>query len=127
MVQRRTVALERLAECLGLERALVLTAFFSGRPTFYVPEKFHQGHLLGRVVGEDGFLALIRDFGGETVELPQANFQPEIRLGLVYRGMKAGQTTHQIADQIGISWRRVRQIERLIESGQALTAAAKNA
>ena len=127
MVQRRTVALERLAECLGIERALVLVAFFSGSRTFYVPERYHADHLLERVVGEDGFLALIRDFGGETVSLPLANFQPEIRIGAVYRAKRSGLSTQEIADELAISWRRVRQIERLIESGVPLTLAARRA
>lgn len=127
MAQRRTVALERLAESLGIERALALVAFYDGKPTAYIPDRYRHGHILERVVGEAGFLSLVAHFGGETIEIPKVRFEPERRLGAVYRAKKAGRTTREIADELAISWRRVRQIELLIESGGPLTPAARRA
>lgn len=119
--------LSRLVESIGIECALVLVAFFDGVPTMYAPEHYRSGHILERVIGEGAFLRLIADFGGETIMLPHPRFDAERRLGAVYRGMRDGLTTRQIAEQIGISYRRVRQIEVAIKAEGALTTAARNA
>jgi hypothetical protein len=119
--------MSRLTECLGIEGALSLVAFYDGVPTMYVPECYRAGHLLERVVGEDGFLALIANFGGETVGIPRAHFDPERRIGAVYRALRGGLTTSQIAGKLGISPRRVRQIAVEIEAGRPLTIAARRA
>ena len=122
----RQVQLARLVDSLGIEAALVLVAFFGDRPTFYCPERYHAGHILERVLGEYGFLRLIAAHGGETVEIPRARFEAERRLGAVYRGLRDGLTARQIADRLGISYRRVRQIEVAIKSGGPLTTTARN-
>lgn len=119
--------LSRLVESIGIECAMVLVAFFDGVPTMYVPERYRSGHILVRVIGEVAFLRLIADFGGETIMLPHPRFDAERRLGAVYRGMRDGLTTRQIAEQLGISYRRVRQIEVAIKAEGALTTAARNA
>ena len=123
----RQVQLARLVDAVGPNAGLTLVAFFGDRPTVYVPGQYRPGHLLERVLGEDGFLRLVANFGGETITLPRAHFDAERRLGAVYRGMKAGLTTRQIAAAVGISYRRVRQIEVAIKSGEPLTESARSA
>lgn len=122
----RQVMLSRLVESVGLGSALALAAFFDGVRTMYVPERYRSGHILERVLGEVAFLRLIADFGGETVMVPRPHFDAERRLGAVYRGMRAGLTTAQIAEQLGITYRRVRQIEVAILAGGPLTALARS-
>jgi hypothetical protein len=119
--------LSRLVESVGLGPALAFAAFFDGVRTAYIPEHYRSGHILERVLGEVAFLRLIADFGGETVMVPRPHFDAERRLGAVYRGMRDSLTTKQIAEQIGISYRRVRQIEVAIKAGGTLTTAARNA
>lgn len=119
--------LSRLVESIGIGSALALVAFFDGVRTAYIPERYLSGHILERVVGEVAFLRLIADFGGETIMVPRPKFDAERRLGAVYRGMRDGLTTRQIAKQIGISYRRVRQIEVAIKAGSPLTTHARNA
>lgn len=123
----RHVEFARLVECIGLQPALALVAFCDGARTLYVPGCYRAGHILERVVGESSFLSLIAGFGGETIAMPSVRMDAERRLGTVYRGMRDGMTTQQIADQIGISYRRVRQIEVSIKAGGLLTTAARTA
>lgn len=103
---------------------MTLAAFAGGR-TLYVPEKHRPGHLLERLLGEETFLRMIAAHGGETVMFVHARMDAERRLGVVLRGMRAGLTTKQIAAEIGISYRRVRQIEVAIRSGGPLTVLAR--
>ncbi len=124
MSSSRTTAFCNLAEAIGLEAALVLVAF-AGGSTVYAPEKYHVDHLLERVLGETAFLRLVAFAGGETLCLPQAGMEPERRVGAVYRGMRAGLSTRQIADGLGCTYRRVRQIEVAIRNGAPLTALAR--
>ena len=119
------VEFTRLAEGIGIDAALTLVGFFDGMPTAYIPGYRRAGHILERVLGEAGFLRLIASFGGETLSMPSLNLDAERRLGAVYRGMKAGQSTRQIADRLGVSFRRVRQLEVAIKSGGPLTVTAK--
>ncbi len=119
------VEFTRLAEGIGIDAALTLVAFCDGAPTLYIPGFYRAGHILERVLGDAGFLHLIASFGGETICMPRLNLDAERRIGAVYRGMKAGQSTRKIADGLGISYRRVRQIEVAIKSGQPLTTTAR--
>lgn len=123
----RQVQLARLVDAVGPDAGLTLVAFFGDRPTFYCPERYRPGHLLERVLGTDGFLRLVVSFGGETVMLPRARFEAERRLGAVYRGLRDGLTARQIADRLGISYRRVRQLELAIRGDGPLTESARNA
>lgn len=120
----RFATISNLIEAIGIDGALTLVAFAGGR-TLYVPERYRPDHLLERLLGEAVFLRLIAFVGGETLCVPQAGMDPERRLGAVLRGMRSGQTTQQIADQLGITFRRVRQIEVAIRTGGPLTALAK--
>ncbi len=115
----------RLAEAIGINAALALVAFCDGAPTIYAPAQYRKNHILERVLGEDGFLRLIASFGGETVCMPRLAVDAERRLGAVYRGMRDGLTTRQIADRLGISYRRVRQIEVAIKGTGPLTTTAR--
>jgi hypothetical protein len=125
MAVSKFLQFERLAEAVGPGAALSLVAFYDGLPTVYVPGIYRPGHLLERVLGEAGFLRMVAAFGGETVCLPRARLEAERRAGAVYRGMRNGLSTAAIADQTGITRRRVRQIETAIKGGEPLTAAAR--
>lgn len=120
----RVATISNLTEAIGLEGALTLAAFAGGR-TLYVPERYRPDHLLERLLGEETFLRMIAAHGGETVMFVHARMDAERRVGAVYRGMRAGLTTKQIAAEIGISYRRVRQIEVAIRGDGPLTALAR--
>ncbi len=120
----RVTTLSNLVAAIGLEGALTLVAFAGGR-TLYVPESYRRGHLLERLLGEETFLRMIAAHGGETVMFAHARMDAERRVGAVYRGMRAGMSTRQIAGQLGISYRRVRQIEVAIRGDGPLTSLAR--
>lgn len=126
MPTSRTTTFSALAAAIGPDGALALVAFCDGQPTLYVPGCYRAGHLLERLLGEDGFLRMIAAYGGETVCIPQARMDAERRLGAVYRGMRAGKTTGQIADQLGVTYRRVRQLETAIRGSGPLTVLARD-
>ena len=122
----RVATISNLTEAIGIEGALTLVVFFRGQPTLYVPGCYHAGHLLERILGESAFLRMIANYGGETIMLVHASMDAERRAGAVYRGMRSGKSTQQIADEIGITFRRVRQIEAAIRGDGPLTALARN-
>jgi hypothetical protein len=122
----RATTFGNLSEAIGPDAARTLLAFFDGQqPTLYVPGCYHPGHLLERILGQSAFLRLIAARGDETIMLVHARMEPERRAGAVYRGMRAGLSTREIAEQIGCSYRRVRQIETAIRAGAPLTAIAR--
>ena len=123
----RQTSFNSLAAAIGPDAARTLLAFFDGQqPTLYVPGCYHAGHLLERILGQFAFLRLVANFGGETIMLVNASIDAERRVGAVYRGMRAGLTTAQISGQLGITYRRVRQIEVAIRAGGPLTALARS-
>jgi len=126
MPSSRATSFSNLAAAIGPDAARTLLAFFDGQqPTLYVPGCYHAGHLLERILGQFAFLRLVACYGGETFSLVNATMDAERRVGAVYRGMRAGLTTRQIAEQEGISYRRVRQIEVAIRGDGPLTSHAR--
>jgi hypothetical protein len=125
MPSPRLSAFSALAEAIGPDAALELVGFAGGH-TLYAPEKYTPGHLLERVIGEAGFLRLISSYGGETLTIPQTRIDAARRIGAVYRGSRTGLTTRQIASELGITFRRVRQLEVAIKAGGPLTPLARS-
>ena len=111
---------ERLAETIGPTPALTLCAFASARPTLYIPESYTAGHILARLLGEDAFLALIKNFGGETFTPPAMMLQPVRALGKVYALTRTGLTPQQIADRTGLGYRQVKNIQKRLASNEPL-------
>lgn len=117
----------RLSDAIGPVPALVFCAFASAAKTFYVPETYIAGHILERLLGEDSFLKMIANFGGETIMIPAMRLDEIRHLGLVYRMSKRGYTAQQIEQGSGLAYRNIRLIQAKIKSGRPLTKLATKA
>jgi hypothetical protein len=116
---------EQLANAIGALPALTLCAFCESSVNLYVPGLYQPGHMLERVLGESAYLALIANFGGETIFPPAMRFEQERRLGLIYRLTRRGLSNSEIAERTEIGSPRIRQIQAAIASGKPLTQLAR--
>ena len=111
---------ERLAETIGPTPAMTLCAFASARPTLYIPDNYTAGHILERLLGENAFLSLVANFGGETFTPPAMMLQPVRALGKVYALTRAGLTAQQIADPTGLGYRNIKHLQKRLASNEPL-------
>ena len=104
---------------------MTLCAFCESSVNLYVPGLYLPGHMLERVLGESAYLALIANFGGETIFPPAMRFEQERRLGLIYRLTRRGLSNSEIAERTEIGSPRIRQIQAAIAGGKPLTQLAR--
>lgn len=100
---------------------MVFCAFASESKSFYIPEAYTPGHVLVRLLGEDAFLGLIANFGGETICVPSMRLDNIRNLGKVYRLSRQGLSAREIEAVSGLGYRNIKYIQARIESNQPLS------
>lgn len=116
---------DRLCEAIGPFPALTFCAFASARKTFYVPEAYVPGHVVERLLGENGFLSMISHFGGETINVPAMRLDNVRALGTVYALTRQGMSARDIERQTGLGYRNVKLLQQRISEGSALSELGK--
>lgn len=116
----------RLADAIGAMPAMVLCAFCESSLSLYVPERYIPGHLLERVLGESAYLALIANYGGETIFLPSMHLTEVRRAGLICQLTRRGLSSQQIAALTDIGPARVRQVQIAFLNGAPMTQLARS-
>lgn len=106
-----------IAEVIGRERALYLigklprTGSRAWRVCFYVPKRLPPDHQLVRILGWHDAMRMVRHFGGSIV---QAAYGFELlvrwRHREIHRLHRAGWRNAEIAEAIGLSRYRVREV-----------------
>lgn len=98
-----------LADVVGIEAALILSAYFGGR-NLYVPPTIPPEHELVNIVGARTASLMARHMGGETHTIPLLDLQPLRNRGLtVYLATQHQIDAPWIARLLKLSERRVRQ------------------
>ena len=92
-----------LIEMLGEEVTLKLVETYGGTRR-YVPQKLLEQHEMREALGDDGFEALQKCFGGFDLPIPQAR---EWRFHIYNR---SGLSARIMARKLGLTERRVRQM-----------------
>lgn len=99
--------IEDLGAVMGAEATLRLIAVCGGA-TLYVPMESSPDHAIAKIVGPAAFRNLSDAFGGETIDLPEADdFKRLRRVRRVAFWLAKGYRVSEIAKELGISARQV--------------------
>lgn len=101
----------RIAEVIGFEATVLLAAWFAPRQ-IYVPTTTSDDHLLKKVIGADAFAALVKEYGGESLDVPAVEAAAMRQAGLVHRLTIKGVGAEDIGNIAGICPRTVRLIRK---------------
>lgn len=102
---------ERIADQIGANAALKLSAFFGGTGRVcYIPVEATTGHVLEKIIGEEAFRNIVAAFAGETLWLPMVDLTPLRNAGRIWMLRESELSNGQIANLLGISRARVGQI-----------------
>lgn len=118
-------AFRKLADVIGADGALLLIAFAGGRLVF-IPGKPDTDHILTRLLGKEAFERLQEVYGYEGLNIPSVDLLPVRRLGRVFRLIKSGIPSYEIAETVGITTRQVQRILAHLRAGGRLFALGKD-
>ncbi|NTV71548.1 MAG: helix-turn-helix domain-containing protein [Azonexaceae bacterium] len=104
--------IERLAKVIGVSNALLLCGWFPNQVIRIPNTSRDDGHILRKIIGRDGFAALVLAHGGETISIPEVDMTPLRRGGLVHRLTVRGVTAGDIANIAGICPRTVQLVRK---------------
>lgn len=108
MSDLQTLALEKLADGIGMDAALALADHFGGR-RLYVPKRAGEHHPIAVALGREHADALTAWAGGEAIDVPKQAARRAKVLALRARGTL---TAGQIATETGYSERHVYRLGR---------------
>ncbi len=112
--------LEDIAAEIGFTATFKLVIWFGGRRTnIYVPEQPRKGQVLVSIIGLPAATLLSRRWPGRHLNVPTLHaFEVEVRRQEVHRLLSQGATVQETATSVGLTPRRVGQIEaELREAG----------
>jgi hypothetical protein len=107
-----------ISASVGFTATVILLVWFS-KQHLYVPRQAQPSHPLATLIGLPALRALVRDFGGEQLWLPEAGtFGRYARDRDVAVRLSVGDSTADVAKRFDLSERRVEQLRaELIENG----------
>lgn len=105
--------LEDIAAEIGFTATFKLVIWFGGRRTnIYVPEQPRKGQVLVSIIGLPAATLLSRRWPGRHLNVPTLHaFEVEVRRQEVHRLLSQGATVQETATSVGLTPRRVGQIE----------------
>lgn len=104
--------LRQLARLIGLPETLALLKARGGLPT-YVPVEPTNNSQLRTVLSADALVALAREFGGQTLDLPKPDkVLAQLRNLYIVAASRAGtKTGRELAAELGLTWRMIKKIK----------------
>lgn len=102
---------------LGYTATATLVAWCGGT-SIYVPLTVDEEHFLARLIGLPAYRRLVAAFPGESIRIPKPISDADARARRVARMLAAGRNEREIADEIGVTARRVQQLRKqFVENG----------
>ena len=98
-----------IANIIGLENALKLVEQYKGIK-MYVPSEFRSDHILCQLIGEANTVILIKNYGGETLDIPKCNAAILTVRNFYIRNSNKSQ--RQLAIVHGLTVRQIRIIKK---------------
>lgn len=100
--------IEDLGACIGAEATFRLVAIFGGR-SIYVSAEGNENTVLCRTIGAPAYAALLRDFAGDTIAIPNGDeaFDRYRRIRSISLLIAKGFPPAEIAKILGIKSRQV--------------------
>ena len=113
-----TSDLDDLAPVIGYRATRVIAAWFAGRD-LHTPARSWPGHPLAKLIGQPAFDALVREYPSERFRIPTNEDDDRCRRDrVVAERLVAGRSCVEIADELGLTVRRVEQLRfELVDQG----------
>jgi hypothetical protein len=105
--------LQRIADLVGLEKAMYLASKQGGLTNVYIPQSPNTQHAWRALLGDDAWKKVCQAFGGQRIHLPlgsHADLKKVAILDLAEQGLN----NRQIALQLRVSERYVYQLRSSI-------------
>lgn len=103
-------AFRRLADMVGAEGALLLSAWWGGR-LLAVPVRPDPRHVLARLIGVEALAGLCAAHGGQTLHIPRLALDAVRHAGQVHRLSAHGLSAGAAAEFVGLTERQVLRIQ----------------
>ncbi len=102
--------LDDLCPVIGYRATRIIAAWFAGKK-LHVPSRANVGHPLDRLLGSSAFAALVREYGAQGFHVPTTAEDDRYRRDRqIAERFAAGATADTVADELGLTVRRVEQI-----------------
>ncbi len=99
-----------IANVVGRDATLKLASLVRNR-NLYVPKRLDEGHWISKTIGHAKAVALVQEFGGLLMSLATCeHYFTQERNVRIRSDFKAGKSTLEIAQEHGMTQRRVQQI-----------------
>lgn len=116
----RNTTLDDLAAIVGFSATVRFSMWFGARGNkynTYIPNQVNEGHVISKLIGVPAMRRLVDEFGGEHLSVPSLHGAfIEGRNALIRDRLLAGIGTKIIAEETGLTERRVQQIRRELET-----------
>lgn len=106
---------EDLGAAIGFTNTLLICGVFGGK-TLYVPEVVSTDHRLEKLIGHQAFVALVAEWGGETLTVPAlADFGRYRRIRRGAELLCQGKSLHAIARVNSITYNQAKNDRKTAE------------
>jgi len=112
----RWISLNELSQVIGKDLAKVLCEAYGGRNP-YLPARPKPGHELEMIIGRRALEALAAYAGGYHLDIPNMRRQMPAK-EQIWDSLDAGKSHDAIAEELGVSTRYVRAVQKQRRSAQ---------
>lgn len=114
-MELKNTSLDDLAGVIGLSATIRLAAMYGGR-NLYIPIEVGDEHMLARLIGGPAARRLAKEWPSKHLAIPTLNgLIREHRSAIVFYELAAGKKPQQVAALVGLTERRVWQLQKEYE------------
>lgn len=118
--------LDDISHVIGFTATQRLAVWY-GDTNLYVPTFMAEDHALVGLIGESSYRALVGAFGGKTLWVPLGTAEADRTQKRIAEMIVLGNHPQQIADVLGMSVKRIRQVIDALRSRGLIALVAKRA
>lgn len=105
-------SLSKLADIVGFSEAITLSAFYArGGARTYIGTEAKSNHLIAKLIGLPAYKKLVDVHGGEYIYIPELDISAIRDAGLIYRLLKKGFTSTDIAQVLNLNRKTIAQVK----------------
>ena len=112
MLDKTNSILDDIAQVIGYTATCALVDLLGhNKRNLFVPLHVTEDHYLAKIIGMPAFRALVKQYGGQLLNIPEGRWRDVDRLSRkVVMMYLAGKKTQEICERTGLKPRRVRYI-----------------
>lgn len=113
----KNTTLDDLSAVIGFSATVRLSAWYGEGNNLYVPNEINEESFLAKLIGLPAATRLSAEWAGEHLAIPRLDsYERDVRAKLISRMAEQKFNTHEIANHLRLSERRVQQIIRELEA-----------